>query len=505
MIDFLSRHRALLLIMALSLGLKLLFVWQGEVVNPDSATYIAAAQKHAQGLYTEGLRYYRMPFYPLVLAGVHAVIPNWIYAGQVLTIVPLVLCLWPLYELTRRLFDRQTAFVTSLLFAVLPAFNTSATSVKRDPLFLLFSLVAVLFIVIAYQDGRLRWWLFFALFSVLAILNRVEGVMIPAIAVLFIPIFRPSVSGTKKTSLWRFLIMVGLVPIFLVAVIAGLKLAGIDSLSRLNEVVVWGRQLALQKFFLGYQALMEKLKVFQETLPHADLHNNLIETVRHYAPLIYLLGLMEMVGKIIFPTSLLALWAKRWEKIGSKAKERWILVALCVATIMLNLVFSVKRNFTTERYLWLAGTSLLPWVGCGIVVCWHRYQAKRIVLLLLFLLFIGAPLAKTLSVVAEKQDHSVVEAGQWLRNYDSNEMMVVMYNDRRLPLYANRAEDVRRIRNLAWLKRHARKKKDVTLVALYVSNKKNEDTAIDGFEPLKTFAGHKKTVLLLQRKGSSDN
>jgi len=500
MIDFLSRHRALLLIMALSLGLKLLFVWQGEVVNPDSATYIAAAQKHAQGLYTEGLRYYRMPFYPLVLAGVHAVIPNWIYAGQVLTIVPLVLCLWPLYELTRRLFDRQTAAATSLLFAVLPAFNTSATSIKRDPLFLLFSLVAILFMVMVCQDGRLRWWLWFSCFSVLAILTRVEGVMIPAIAVMSTPFYRQVASADKKSLVWRYLMIVGLVPVFLVLVIFGLKLAGIDSLSRLNEVVVWGRQLLSQKFFLAYQALMEKLKVFQETLPGADLHNNLLETVRHYAPLIYLLGLMEMVGKIIFPTSLLALWARRWSKAQTETRGRWILVALCFATILLNLTFSIKRNFTTERYLWLAGANLLPWVGSGMVVCWQRYHMKRMALLFVFLLFIGAPLAKTVSVAAEEQDHSVVEAGRWLRSYDSDEKMVVMYNDRRLPLYANRAEDVRWIRNLTWLKRHARKKKDVTLVALYVSNKKNEDTSIDGFEPLKTFSGHAKTVFILQRK-----
>ncbi|WP_316346942.1 glycosyltransferase family 39 protein [Desulfuromonas acetoxidans] len=505
MIDFLSRHRALLLIMALSLGLKLLFLWQAEVVNPDSATYIAAAQKHAQGLYSEGLRYYQMPFYPLVLAGVHAVVPNWIYAGQLLTVVPLVLCLWPLYELTRRVFDQQVAVATSLLFAVLPAFNTTATSIKRDPLFMLFSLVAVLFMIIAYQDDRLRWWLWFSLFSVFSILTRVEGVMIPAIAVVFVPFFRPVGYSDRKTSLWRFFIMVGLVPLFLVVVMTGLKLAGIDTLSRLNEVAIWGRHLVSQRFFLEYQELMEKLKVFQETLPHADLHNNLIETVRHYAPLIYLLGLMEMLGKIIFPTSLLALWAKRWSTMKTETRGRWLLVAVCLATILLNLVFSVKRNFTTERYLWLAGVCLLPWVGSGIMTCWQRYQAKRMVLLLVFLLFIGAPLAKTLSVAAEKQDHSVVEAGRWLQRYDRDEKMVILYNDRRLPLYANRAEDVRWIRNLAWLKRHARKKKDVTLVALYVSNKKNEDTAIDGFEPLKIFAGHKKTVLLLQRKGSSDN
>lgn len=250
---------------------------------------------------------------------------------------------------------------------------------------------------------------------------------------------------------------------------------------------------------------MEKLKVFQETLPGSDLHNNLIETVRHYAPVIYLLGLMEMLGKIIFPTSLLALWSKRWSKVGGEKRGRWILVALFLATILLNLVFSVKRNFTTERYLWLAGASLLPWVGSGIVACWQRYQARRMALLVVALLFVGAPLAKTVSVATEKQDHSVVEAGQWLRSYDGNEEMVVMYNDRRLPLYANRAEDVRWIRNLAWLQRHAKKKEQVSLVALYVSNKKQEDTVIDGFEPLKTFAGHQKTVIFLKRQDQPVN
>ncbi|WP_321531212.1 glycosyltransferase family 39 protein [uncultured Desulfuromonas sp.] len=505
MVNFLLRHRALLLIMALSLGLKLLFLWQGEVVNPDSATYIAAAQKHAQGLYAEGLRFYRMPFYPLMLAGVHAMIPNWIYAGQVLTVVPLVLCLWPLYLLTCRLFDHRTAVGAGLLFAVLPSFNVSATAIERDPLFLLFSLTALLYLVLIVQEGRLCWWVSFFLVGVLAILTRVEGVVLPIVAVFGVLFLRHE--SDERCSVSRSnLNMLVLASGCVLLLIAGIKLFGDEQFSRLNEVFYWGQELLSRDFFSAYLGLMEALKVFQETLPAADLHNNLIETTRHYAPLIYFVGMLEMMLKIVFPTSLIALWMQqRWSPLTSWSRERWILLAVVVMIVGVNLLFCIKHNFTTERYLWLACACLLPWVGMGMTACWQRCQRRSFALLLCGLLFVGAPLVKTLSVVIQKQDRTVALAGKWLKDYDPDESLTIIYNDRRLPLYAGRAQDVVDVRDLSWLHDNVGNDPRITFLAIYVSNNKNENYTVPGFDVIKRFSGAKKTALFMQRSTGARN
>ncbi|MDY0189375.1 MAG: glycosyltransferase family 39 protein [Desulfuromonas sp.] len=499
--SLLLKHRALLLIMALSICLKLLFVWQGAVVNPDAATYIAAAQKHAHGLYSEGVSYYRMPFYPWLLSIVHVLIPNWIYAGQLLTIVPLVLCLLPLYSLTLRIFDHHVALVSSLMFALLPAFNTLATSIIRDPLFLMFSLTAILLLILAFQQNRLRWWLWFSLFSVLAILTRIEGVLIPVVATILVPFYFRNVKKDRISSL-LYVGTIALIPLLLVALIILLKALGIESFSRLNEVVSWVWQLVSLKLFVGYNNLLEQLKIFQSSLPRADLHNNLLEIVRHYAPIIYLIGLSEMLVKIIFPTSLLALWIGRGTAIRSMSKERWILILLSLLTVLLNLLFSMSHNFTTERYLWLAAVAILPWISSGVVVCLQRFSSRPMVVVLMVILFVGAPLAKTLMAGVKTQDRTIVAAGRWLQDYDSSATAVVMYNDRRLPLYANRVEDVNLVRSLAWMRSSAKKQKDISLLVLYVSNEKKGDTEINGFDVVNRFEGDKKTVIFLQRRDS---
>nr|WP_320115690.1 glycosyltransferase family 39 protein [uncultured Desulfuromonas sp.] len=495
--EFLLRHRALLLIMALSFSLKLLFLWQGEVVNPDSATYIAAAQKHAQGMYAEGLRYYQMPFYPLLLAGMHAVFPNWIVAGQLLTVIPLVLCLWPLYAVTSRLFDRHAAAASTLLFAVLPSFNVAATSIKRDPLFLLFSVTALLCLVLCYQERRWHFALLFVLMSVLAILTRIEGVLLPLVGVLSFFLLRRKLGWSRKAVI-GYLVAVSLLPVTLWAILAAFQRFGIVSPSRLDELALWGKSLMSLDFLSGYQHMMARLKEIQQTLPGDDLHNNLLETTRHYAPLIYALGLLELLGKALFPTSLVALWARRGQRVP-QVMERSLLTAVIAGVLLLNLLFSLKSNFTTERYVWLAVVGLVPWVGQGIIVCVQRFGTRTLGVLLVLVFFIGTPLAATFEKLAAPQDRTVVFAGEWLKTFDSQDELRTFYNDRRLPLYSHRVADVNRVRSLEWLQLHGKKRKDIDFIALYLSNKKNETTSIDGFQTIKTFSGAQKTVVLLQR------
>ncbi|MCD6527973.1 MAG: glycosyltransferase family 39 protein [Desulfuromonas sp.] len=497
-IDLLKVHRWLVLIAVLSLLLKLAFLLQGAIVNPDAATYIAAAEKYSQGLFNEGLCYYRMPFYPLLLAGIHAVVPDWIAAGRALTVVPLWLTLFPLYGLTRRLFSHQSALWTALLFAVLPTFNASCADIKRDPLFLLFSVTALLFLVLFFQQHRKRQIVWFSLFAVCATLTRIEGVLLPVIALVAVP-FCSQRHGKKKMLVTAGIGLV-VVPLIMALVLWGFEKMGLRTTSRLTEVTSWGKNLMNLKLFAGYQRLMEALKTFQHTLPRADLHNNLIEVTRHYAPLIYLIGLTEMVVKGIFPTSLLGLWGQRWRNREEMIPERRLLGLMWLGFILLNVLFNLTRNFTTERYLWIPMVLTLPWVGEGVRLWWQRYETRKLVALLIVGILCLAPLSKSVVAATRFQDQTVVEAGRWLKQYDPQQQLGVYYNDRRLPLYAERISDVTKVGSLNSLRRSAKRNRKVELVALYLSRKKNEDSTIPGFETVKEFCGKKKIVIILKRR-----
>lgn len=494
----LLKHRWLLLISLLSLVLKLAFVLQGTVVNPDAATYIAAAEKYSQGLFSEGLKFYRMPFYPLLLTATHAIVPDWIVAGRLLTVVPLWLTLFPLYALTRRLFSQQSALWTALLFAVIPAFNASSADIKRDPLFLLFSVTAVLFLVLYFQHQRKRDIIWFSIFVVLATLTRIEGVLLPVVALVSAPICGWRNGGFKFVT--RTVIGLIFVPFFLALLLWGLDLMGLSTTSRLTEVTLWAKRLANLKLFAGYHKLMASLKEFQYTLPTPDLHNNLIEVTRHYAPLIYLIGLLEMLIKGIFPTSLLGLWGRCWRNREESNSQRRLLVLMWLAYFALNILFNVTRNFTTDRYLWIPMVLTLPWVGEGVRLWWQRYETKKIVAVLVTVVVCLAPLSKSIVAAAQDPDTSLVEAGHWLQQYDPQQEYKVLYDDRRLPLYADRVSEVSQVRRLSSLRNYAHRNHDVMFVVLYLSTNKGEDYTMTGFELFKTFQGDKKTVVVLKRK-----
>ena len=495
---FLLEHRWLLLIALLSLLLKLGFVLQGAVVNPDAATYIAAADKYSQGLFSEGLKYYRMPFYPLLLATVHAIVPDWIVAGRILTVVPLWLTLFPLYALTRRLFSLHSALWTALLFAVIPTFNVSSSDIKRDPLFLLFTITALLFLVMFFQHQCKRDIVWFSLLAVLATLTRIEGVLVPVVALVSAPICGWGKGGL--TFVTRTVIGLIAVPLILALLLWGLELMGLSTTLRLTEVTSWIKNLANLKLFAGYQKLMASLKEFQNTLPAADLHNNLIEVTRHYAPLIYLIGLLEMLIKGVFPASLLGLWGRRWRNREEINCQRRLLSLMWLAFIALNIVFNLTRNFTTERYLWIPMVLTLPWVGEGVRLWWQRYQTKKVVALLLAGVVCLTPLSKSIAVAAQDHDTTMVEAGHWLQQYDPQQQSKVLYNDRRLPLYADRVSEVSRVRSLSYLRKSAHRNRGVKFVALYLSTNKGEDYTTQGFELFKTFQGDKKIVVILKRQ-----
>jgi len=424
-------------IVSLSVLLKIIFLLQNEVVNSDGALYIAAAEKYAHGLFADGARYYPMPFYPLLLASMHFLVPDWIIAGQLLTVVPLILALWPLYVLTRRLFDYQSALWATLLFTVLPVFNQCSTSIKRDPLFLLFVLCSLMFLVICYQGCQVKAIVGLALFTILAILTRIEGVLLPVVS-LGAAIACWWHSREKGAFLLRAILALFAISIIVALILYGLDVVGISVTTRLVEVVTWVRELFTLKLFAGYQRLMQVLREMQLMFPGGSYHNNLFEVTRHYAPIIYLIGFAEMMIKAIFPTSLLAFVAFRWCIKGDETTGRWLVLLTWLVFLLLNIIFVMKQNFTTERYLWIPIVLSLPWLGYGVNLWWQQRGQRRMVALLVVVLIIMAPLSKTVAVATKTQDNTVVTAGRWLRDYDPQRQMAILYNDRRLPLYANR-------------------------------------------------------------------
>jgi len=483
-----------LLIVLFSLLLKMVLLLQGEMVNPDAATYIAAAEKYAQGLFGEGLHYYRMPFYPLLLAAVHFFISDWVLSGQLLTVVALVSALFPLYALTIRLFDQHTALWTALLFAVLPKFNT--LKIIRDPLFLFFTLGALYFLVTFNQEKRTRSLLGFCMLAVLATLIRIEGILLFPIAAVPVLFYWWNLKGSNRNKIFA---LACFVLMSLVVIFSRAEMAGLTTALRLNEVTQWVKGLYSLDFFSVYQHLMAAIKQLQQSLPGGHLRCNLLETTRHYAPLIYCIGLSEILVISVFPTSLLAFLAFRWQIEEKKKTFRWIILLVWVVFSLLNILFLLKMNFIQTRYFWVPIVLTLPWIGYGIDLWWRVRATRKIIATTVVLLIFIAPLSQTVATVMKSDDMIIIEAGNWLRGYDPLQKEMVLYNDRRLALYADRVDDVKKVRELEYLRGSAQKNKGVGLVVLYLSKKKNEDYVIQGFKIIRIFEEEEHKVVFLKR------
>ncbi|MCD4687923.1 MAG: hypothetical protein K8R55_01160 [Desulfuromonadaceae bacterium] len=121
-----SAEWGLVFLLLVSLILKIAVLLSDEVINIDGARYIAAAQQFAQGNFSEGLSIDWMPFYALLIAGFHFLIPDWVLAGQLISLFSLVFALIPLYLLSRDLFDEKVAFWAGLAFVLSPMLNARA-------------------------------------------------------------------------------------------------------------------------------------------------------------------------------------------------------------------------------------------------------------------------------------------------------------------------------------------------------------------------------------------
>ncbi len=480
------------LIILLSIVLKFGLLLHPQIVNPDAATYIAAAQQYSQGLFQEGLRFYRMPFYPLLLSGMNLIFSDWILSGHLLTIIPFVLVLFPLYGVTERLFDRQSALWTILLFSVLPNFNS--LSIKRDPLFLLFAITALYFLISIYRKHDLKSFFSFIVFGVLATLTRIEGILLFGVLLTTLFFYLRESKKSRAVVVSFAVVFCGLAVLLWWA--GHINLA---ATSRLGEVTLWLKSLLDGSFFSQHQRILESIKTLQETLPGSHLKCNLLETTRHYTPLIYIIGMLEIAGKTIFPVSLLAFVGYRWNRDKYRFRQQFLIWVPCLAYALLNLLFLMKRNFIQTRYLWISIVLILPWVGCGISLWWQRYEKKKVVALLVSGLIIFSPMTKTLGSIFEDDDLTIITAGEWLRNYDPDRDQFVFYNDRRLALYADRVSEILRVRDIRTLKRSIPKNEKVDVVALYFSNKRQQEYSINGFDVVKLFRGSKKTVVFLKR------
>jgi hypothetical protein len=484
-----DRKKGLIFILCLSAAIKVVLALCIQDINRDGAMYIYAAQQFASGNFKEGLYIYQMPLYPLLIAGVHFFIPHWIAAARFVSIVSLVLTLIPLYLLSKDLFDRRAAFWGCLLFAVAPMPNNWAVDVIRGPVFLFFFAWAVYFAQRAIASTKLNFFVSAALFSWLAVLLRIEGIILIPVFLLF-SVWLAIREPEHRIAFFKGIVVWLAFPLLFLAVF--LTVLGRDwlFLNRMDYLI---------GFFDNYHQLYEKLKILEASSLYPGGKQNFAEIARHYMPLIYLFGLIESFIKVLFPLFIFPLFLG----FRNSLQRTHGLVLFIVASYLLMVFYVLIYIDALEyRVLFAPAFLLFPWIGegCRHMVTFVKKSSRPVFLVALCgIVFLVTPFYKFTDLI-HQQDNLISVSGKWLGKNPEFRKAKVVTTDPRVPFFAGRGIDFLIYNDsdndCSGLEQFAMQKQmDVVIVRISAK----ERAQIDQFryyKKIKEFAGKKNMIII---------
>ncbi|SDT84223.1 glycosyltransferase family 39 protein [Desulfobacula phenolica] len=421
------------LVVSLIVKLILLSILHQATINMDGILYINAARQYAVGNMAAGLAMYPMPAYPMLISLTHKIIPNWIVAGYFISITSMVLATVPLYYLTKTMFGMKEAFWASLIFALLPKMNEWSLYVSRDPFFLL---ISAWFIYVGLKSSRKTDLFLFGITFILAwtsILIRIEGL----IFVFFyagVLMYRAFAAKEHKGLYFlKFLIWLG-VPLGFGLITLGSMGCQDISVNRFNNVYASFVTLFNGDFLNVYFEIYSFFSEAEKHPPFSGWHYNFAALSRHYLLIIYMMGMMEVLIKLISPLSCIPLYMALKERFTAQGKFTLWLFFMFIAVFYYSLLV---RDFIATRFLMIPAFLLLPWVGAGINKLWiKRTNAPHKVLTMIILLsLLLAPAVKTFCLI-RVNDNTIPCAVKWLAKKSLAEKITIVTNDKKVLFYA---------------------------------------------------------------------
>jgi 4-amino-4-deoxy-L-arabinose transferase-like glycosyltransferase len=489
--------RDLLILLLLSAILKAIMALFIGVINPDGVLYITAAQKIAAGSFKEGLAVYGGPLYPLFITLTHYVVPNWIAAARLVSIVASILTIIPLYLLTKEIFYRKAALWACFAFALLPLSNHLSVEVIRDPLFLFFLAWSTYFANHAINSKKSIHFLLSSLTCLISILCRIEGLVIYAFYILFI-IYLLLRNPQERISLLKGALIFVVIPFLLFALGSLISAKGLPpTYSRLQEIPAEIKRFFNLEFLDSYKSIHDRLEALETSGPYKPPAQNFIEIARHYMTAIYLIGLLESFSKALFPLYLVPLVVGFW-KVRNRNGVFVALLAGCY--LLMSFYLQIKLDSIRVRHLLTPAFLLHPWIGVGIdrIVVYVRGSSRQRLLAILILLLFGVlPIYRSAKILW-KQDTVLVKAGKWIADIPEFQAATIITNDKRVPFYAARGVDFdSQLSSDFFHMERIALSRQLDLLVMKVSKKKEKQTPrLRKFRKVKEFVGKKNNVII---------
>lgn len=124
-------------VLLLALGVRLFAYLHTYIVNPDGIHYIHQARSIFYNEWNAFTTYqikYISPL-PFLITAAFGFFGDWIIAGRFVSLLFSFATLFPLYFLLKRFFDNTIAYITLLVYTLIPVFVSRSADIVRDPIF----------------------------------------------------------------------------------------------------------------------------------------------------------------------------------------------------------------------------------------------------------------------------------------------------------------------------------------------------------------------------------
>jgi 4-amino-4-deoxy-L-arabinose transferase-like glycosyltransferase len=339
------------------------------IVNPDGFLYIQQAKALHYGLFGQVLNCYEyLSPYPIFIDLAYRFLGSWVLAGQWVNIFFGTLTIIPLYWLLTRFFEDKTAWITVLVYALLPAYVLVSRDLLRGPAFWFFAVTGLYLFVLHVEKRRPLWLLMSSICFGIGAWSRIEGCLLILVSAGFLLLL----NGRHRLKD----LAVFLAPYILVVAV-GMVAAhyrGADLLALLKPARLTGR---LSGFFSSYNTLRAQLKSLYgiHTVINAAYF---FEVVRH---LVWFIGLgaliVQMAETLIYVFFLLLIvglvsWTRRL-RTDRRVAYLWILSFCAFGALYAQTIYDWVM---TSRFLAVFLFPAFVFMGAGIDRLLHFLSSR---------------------------------------------------------------------------------------------------------------------------------
>jgi hypothetical protein len=405
-----------------SLIVSIYAIYSDDIINIDGILYLKAAELFVSGNMEAAFAAYNWPFYSIIIALFHK-----------LTSIPLELTAYILSCVFFVLLTDALILISSLIFPVPRQLKISALLILclmpildyrdyiiRDPGYWAFVCIALYYFMVFLNSSRIIHGTLWQIFMIFAIFFRIEGIFL----LITLPLFILLSKKLRDDLVIRKLVSCFFVSIILLATIPFMEDLATKHFSKIYSILN----------YINLNFVFEKF-IFSAEILERQVLNKWSE---EYATFILFFGFLALlIYKVVegFSISYILILLASFKNSSQSANNlyRDFFVYFLMLNSLVLLVFVLKENFISSRYVVLTSISLFLLLSFYMVTGIERlYLKKNKLLLVIIALCLSYNL---LDAATTSRNKSYIKDISLLSAQKVPEKSIVLVNDRAVFYY----------------------------------------------------------------------